>query len=386
MNTQEILFSLLRFELFGEELNEETKNLITPEIFSGLYKLSKAHDLVHLIGDALDKNGFLSENTNARNAFLKQRSMAVYRYEQIQYELEEICAAFEDAKIEHIPLKGSVLRRYYPEPWMRTSSDIDILVRNEDLDRATKIVCDVMHYEIQERNAYNFSMFAENGVHLELHYNLTEDTVSPESVSIFENIWDMTLPVDGFQYRKELTIAAFYFYHISHMAKHFVHGGCGIRPFLDLKILHDNALYNESCSQLLKKGNLFAFAKAARTLAFIWFENEKYTSVTCDMEDYVLQGGVYGTFKNKLAVEQTKKGGRLHYALSRIFLPYEVLKKHYPSLEKHKWLFPFFQVRRWFKLLFKGGIKRSAHELSVNASITNDQQARTRALLENLGL
>ena len=31
-------------------------------------------------------------------------------------------------QIPFLPLKGSVIRQYYPEPWMRTSCDIDILV------------------------------------------------------------------------------------------------------------------------------------------------------------------------------------------------------------------------------------------------------------------
>ena len=91
LKTEQIFFELLRCEMNGVTLLEEIKNLITLEKLPALFKLSKQHDLVHLVADALDKNDLLPENTEARKRFLQERKMAVYRYEQIQYELDEIC-------------------------------------------------------------------------------------------------------------------------------------------------------------------------------------------------------------------------------------------------------------------------------------------------------
>ena len=79
---EKVFFALIRFEINGDELCDEMKNLITPEMLPALFKLSKRHDLVHLIGNALDKNGLLPKNTEAKKRFLQERNMAVYRYEQ----------------------------------------------------------------------------------------------------------------------------------------------------------------------------------------------------------------------------------------------------------------------------------------------------------------
>lgn len=49
--------------------------------------------------------------------------------------------------------------------------------------------------------------------------------------------------------------------------------------------------------------------------------------------------------------------------MSRIFLSYDSLKVLYPTLQKHRWLTPIMQVRR-FRLLFKGKMKTSLHELN----------------------
>ena len=98
---EKAFFALLCFEINGEELEDELNNLITPEILPALFKLAKRHDLAHLIGDALDKNGLLEEGSEAQKRFLRERNMAVYRYEQIQYEFEQIC---ELIKSKCIPL------------------------------------------------------------------------------------------------------------------------------------------------------------------------------------------------------------------------------------------------------------------------------------------
>ena len=60
---EKVFFALIRFEIKGDELCEDVKNLITPDVLPALFKLSKRHDLAHLIGDALDKNGLLPDGT-----------------------------------------------------------------------------------------------------------------------------------------------------------------------------------------------------------------------------------------------------------------------------------------------------------------------------------
>jgi hypothetical protein len=85
-------------------------------------------------------------------------------------------------------------------------------------------------------------------------------------------------------------------------------------------------------------------------------------------------------------VQQQKKGGRLKYALSKIFIPYDVIKFHYPIVQKHRWLTPIMEVRRWFKLIFCGHLKKTAKELKYNSGISNDDAANTRNFLRDIGL
>ena len=161
-----ILFALLRFEISGAELCEADKNLITEDVLPALYKLSKKHDIAHLVGDALDKNGLLLDGSEAKKRFLQERNMAVYRYEQLQYELDCICDTFEEAKIPFIPLKGAVIRQYYPEPWMRTSCDIDILVEEEKLSDAISALKKVLEYTSDEKEVRMMSHYFRQAVYI----------------------------------------------------------------------------------------------------------------------------------------------------------------------------------------------------------------------------
>ena len=180
---------------------------------------------------------------------------------------------------------------------------------------------------------------------------------------------------------------AYYLYHIAHMAKHFEHGGCGVRPFLDIWILENKFPFDkEKFFMLLKDCNLQAFYIGALKLVGVWFENKPHDALTQTMQDYILRGGVYGSKENKVAIQQTKKGGKFRYLISRIFPSHAVLQYAYPVLKKHKWLTPLFWVVRWFRVVFKGKAKSSMKELKTGVQLSQEQTENSKQLLNELGL
>ena len=350
-----------------------------------LYALSKVHDLAHLVAEGLDRNGLLKDDEGSE-FFSRQRIAAVYRYEQIQYELEEICRVLEEAQIEHIPLKGSVIRKYYPEPWMRTSCDIDILVKKENLQTAIEAL-KANGFQYEATNSHDVSMWTPSGVHLELHFDLIESDVAEKSAQQLLQAWERAQPCEGCSYRLKFDDAFFYFYHIAHMAKHFLQGGCGIRPFIDIWILKKHSSFcGEEVETLLRKADLWKFAKNAEKLANIWFGSDEHNETTKQMEDYILQGGVYGTLEQQLAMSQNKKGGKFKHLLSRVFLSYRAMLIYYPSLRKCPILYPFYQVRRWFRIAFCGGRKRAFNEMKLNRNLSQLQKEKAKRLIDDLGL
>ena len=378
-----VMMDLIAYEVCGKSIDKSQYSLTDEELVK-LYKLSKSHDLAHLVGDALIKSNLIGDG-EIKAKFQNQIMLAVYRYEKINYELGRLREAMNEAKIPFIPLKGSVIRQYYPKPWMRTSCDIDILIHESDLERAVAILVDKLAYKRESKGSHDISLFSDYGVHLELHYSLIEENRVGNIESVLQDVWKKADPVaEAFEY--VLSDEMFYYYHIAHMAKHFVDtGGCGVRPFVDVWILNHHVPFDEGKRKaLLAEGRLLTFAAEAQALSEVWFGNTEHTDITRRMQDYLLKGGVYGTTKNRVSVQQVKRGGKFRYAISRIWLPYDTLKFHYPSLVGKRVLLPFYEVRRWFKLLFGGGVKRSVNELRLNSSATNEEQTETKEMLSKL--
>ena len=386
MNQNEIeaLFAILRSAIDGSELNDREMRAVTPTMLPALFRLSARHDVAHLLALGLRRNGLGGEVERGGEAYVLN---AVCRYERQQYEYEKLCAAFERAQVPFLPLKGSVLRAYYPEPWMRTSCDIDVLVHERDAEKAADVLAVDCGCAYHEKGSHDISLFTPAGVHVELHYDLVEDGIANGAAAVLRRVWDTSGIRSGSAFCREMSDEMFYFYHVAHMAKHFEIGGCGIRPFIDLWILDRMDLAGDGKrDRLLEQGRLLKFANAARRLSRIWFSGEAHDAVTRQMEAYILRGGVYGNAENRILVQQQKKGGRAGYALSKVFVPYDVIRFHYPILQKHRWLTPVMEVRRWFKLLFCGHAKRSLRELRFNRAISAEEADAAKDFLEKIGL
>ena len=377
------LFALLRERLSIKKADPKELEIVSEETLPVLYKMAKLHDVAHLLMDGLKERGLLIGETAAK--LEKQRMVAHFRYEQSKYELSALSEALEQAKIPFIPLKGSILRDYYPEPWMRTSCDIDVLVKREDCDRAAEVLSEQLQYRKEVETSHDLSLFTPSGVHIELHYDLNE-----EKFRVFDtltSIWSLVKPEREGGYLHVMPDEVFYFYHIAHMAKHFDEGGCGIRSFLDLWILDHLVEHDEAKRDaILIKEGMYAFAKGSRHLSEVWFSGTEGNDLTDRMQSYILSGGVYGTVSNRVALRQTKEGGRIRYALRRIFLPYSIMKVYYPILQKHKWLTPLWEVRRWVLILFGGRVKNSITELNANREVSEKGIENSKLLLSELGL
>lgn len=383
---EKVFFALIRFEINGDELCDEVKNLITPEMLPALFKLSKRHDLAHLISDALDKNGLLPDRTEAKKRFLQERNMAVYRIEQLRYEYEQTFAILEELQVDYLPLKGTVLRKLYPEDWMRTSADVDVLVHKADLGKIIAALQEKLEYVQESIGAYDAVVISPTGFHLELHFDLITKYDNETANDLLANVWDYTDRV-GNSYQRIMRDDYFYYYHLAHMARHFIDGGCGVRPYVDLWLLnHKISFDKERRNALLEKGGLLKFARGSELLAEIWLNDVEHTQETLWLEDYLLNGGVYGNHENKIVIQQGRSGGRFKYVMSRIFMPIEEMQYRYKILKKHKWLYPFMVIRRCFEIVTRGDSRRIKKELQTSGNLSIKRENELSYVLDYLGL
>ncbi len=380
------MIELIRFELCGGTLSSETEKELAEVNLRELFLLSKKYDLTHIITDVLDKKGLLPKSEEGKEVFLRERQLAIFRHEQIRYELQEICDVLESKKIPYMPLKGAVMCEVYPEAWLRTRCDIDILVHKQDVKEIVRILCEEKGYKDPVEGAHDVSLYSASGVHLELHFFLMEEGGGTlEEKEVLSSVWENAFLVKDSAYHYCMTDEMFYFFHIAHMAKHFRSGGCGVRPLIDLWLLNHVFPFDEKKrKEFLKKGGLLRFEEGVKRTSEVWFSGAESDDLTKEIEKYIFQAGMYGEFENRVLVQRKKKGG-FKYIFSRIFMPYKQMKIQYPILKKQPWLYPFCQIGRWFKVIFHGkSARRSRKELK---SFSNaEKKEHVFALVEELGL
>lgn len=96
-------------------------DLIVSLDLDALYLASQKHMLTAIVGMALRDAGV--ENKNFKHAIAAAQRKAVV----LNHERQMVCNSLSDAGIWHMPLKGSVLKDWYPQFGMRESADCDIL-------------------------------------------------------------------------------------------------------------------------------------------------------------------------------------------------------------------------------------------------------------------
>lgn len=388
-DTRELLRSAVRYALTGNKDNISLLQAADNDELAGLYKLSKAQDLAHLVAHALNENG-VETDSELRSKFEKQLGLAVYRTTLNDSTLARICDLLEEIGVDFIPLKGSVLRAYYPERWMRTSCDIDVLIHECDIDKCCQAITERLGMKCKSRNSHDVPFYSDDNVHLELHFTLIEDGRAAESARILSAVWEHSSLRSGWSHYYEMSDAMFYYYHLAHAAKHLEVSGSGIRQVLDLYILDRICAKDASARDaLLTEGGLYKLCECMRSLSRVWLGDKTADESDLKLEDYLISSGVYGNLENRVSLELDSsgiKGNRIVYVFKRLFLPYETMKYQYPILEKWKILLPFCQVHRWFDRIFRGRLKSARQELVIASRLTETENKSRAELIRSLGL
>lgn len=382
-NAQKLTLELIRYKIAGTSLSKEFANGISEDDLSLVYEISVSQGVVAIVGEALSDLNMI--DGEIKQAFFESQLANLYVTEQIKHELESISSLFEEEKIPFIPLKGSVLRSYYPKPEMRESCDIDALIHPEDLERACDALKNKLGYEQRTRSPHDVGMFAPSEVELELHHILY--TAEDNRKKILDRVWDYADSCNGYEYKCELKKEFFVLYHLIHMVKHVISGGCGIRPFLDLYIIDTKFGYDkEKLKTLTDEAGITKFSDEAFKTAHAWFGKGESDVTTELMSDYIFNAGIYGNFENQVAASLAHNGTKFKNLMERIFMPYDTLKVIYPVIKKYPVLTPFYEVKRWFRIIFKDKAKNQLIIMKHNSNITEEKQTKVAKLMENLGL
>ena len=348
------------------------------EDWDALYESAKMHSVENIfyqaIKDRLDVPDTLKEKVK------KHYLGNIYQQISQDYYSEQIFNALNKKNIPYMPLKGYALRKLYPNPELRTSCDVDFFY---DVSR-TEELSEIMQSEgfVEEKGGRNHSVWRREMITFEPHFYLLSD--NKKFHRYYQDVWEKLKCESGSLY--SFTDEDFYIFFMVHSAKHFTHGGFGIRTVLDIHIYNQaKTLNREYLLCEFEKLGLVQFVETIEKISRCWFEGETMDEKLECVSDYIIESGSYGVSLHRVMINNVKENSvtksKFVYLIRTLFLPYPQMKRRYPILQKCPVLLPFYWIRRWFAVIFKRrkNIKKTVQTMQL---ITDKKVEKYSKILE----
>ena len=126
------------------------------------------------------------------------------RHLALSGELGRLLKSFEREPVTVIPLKGPVLAEtLYPHPALRPCSDLDLLIRREDLERVDALLQRLGYRRVADAHSFRFDVAYDHatvyetasGVRVDLHWALLSEPRYSWDEREAETVWDRAVPV-----------------------------------------------------------------------------------------------------------------------------------------------------------------------------------------------
>lgn len=254
---------------------------------------------------------------------------------------KEITDVFEKEGIRHQILKGAIIKKDYPSPEIREMSDIDLVVYDESLDKAAKVM-ESLGYTNHGLVKHHMIFSKGKELHVEVHWCLFDENADRKQHVYFKNFRAKLM--EGKKYTYEFSHEDFYVYMIAHMAKHFFETGCGIRNLMDIYIYmnkYGSQMDKKYLENELAKCGLTEFEDNMKKLAYIWLDNTQCPEFFENLFAYMVDSGIYGKNENGIWGQLAKEtpvaeGAWIHY----YFPSYSFMVEKYKWLEHKPFLLP----------------------------------------------
>lgn len=392
---RQALLILLRKSLWGES------GSFPPGIdWETVAAIAKDHAVVSLAYD-----GAVAAAAAVPEALLENWKKTLLRgvlhNERLLIAQDALLARFEEAGIPAVVLKGSSVARYYPQPELRVLGDIDILVREADLEAVAGIM-EAQGY-IKRESEHGFHIgYARAGACVEIHYHVTDfpDSAGGQAAEkvtahFLEDIHPGTVGNHTFPVLSESHQAISL---LLHMIRHMFSTGIGLRQLCDWAVYVssvDPALFVGETIPLLSQCGLLRYAEVA-TGACVEYLGlpDQHLSWCAGVEKDVCRAFAADVFRSgNMGAANTEAMGSLftdREAMGRKQAPVQALAvgvnrlayMHFPVMRKYRILLPlawvYLPLRYFVRSLLGLRPKKSAVKVVVSAKKRRDLYEKLR--------
>ena len=324
----EQIFQLIRAFIFDE------KPVLTGEInWDDIFHYCSIHSVTGIVGYVVLKYG-LCEDAEAAAKFESEMILVYGRQYRRRCQMERLIKRLNEHEIDHLLMKGYIIKDLYSVPELRSYGDIDFVIHKEDRIRT----------------------------YCEIHTEILDAEISDgKQREYFHDMWDHSVCIHQhtYQFEKEYHFA----YLIAHLAKHASKKGAGIRMYLDIALFIKEYRNIVNWAEILKRLDeldLKRFFYTVCTACDQWYGIEPPCNIdTIDPKAFdmfaemTFEGGTFGFSNLNDAIEALKETdvsqSRLKTVMNQIFPSADEIQARYTYLQKHRWLLPVAWVDRVFR-------------------------------------
>ena len=365
------LIYLISCALHGTVGKKEVLNDID---FNGLYVLARSHSVAAMVCMALETTEvFQKADQEIKKKWLESKNKAIRKNLLFDTDREILMNEMEAEGIWHMPLKGSILKDWYPQYGMREMSDNDILFDGSKRAQVKQIFLD-HGYFVESYNRSDVDVYQKQPIYnFEMHTSLFCGDDFKEWAEKYAGVKDKLLRDEGKEHRFHFTQEDFYVFVMAHAYKHYSHGGTGIRTLVDTYVMNQKIGKSLDWSYVeteLESLGILDYEKSSRVLAKKLFGSAHPVTEIVLTEDeqqmllYHLGASTYGTVGNRVNNQlHAMQGGekpissltKLKYCFQRLFPGRSWCRQCYPLVYKHPWLLPAFWIWRIIDRLVTNG-------------------------------
>ena len=368
--TQKQLVKMLSSAVRKEQV---TFNLDESIDWEALIEEAKEHKVSGLAYSAVKNNiGQLNIDDALLNEWKRDVIFSSMHQSKHVKQVSELLQVFNDHEIPVIILKGMVLRNLFPNPDLRTMSDVDVLVHEEDLGRIEDMLTAMNFTKVEDPQEKHDVYYKPGGIKIEVHWSLTEDGMFKGGKAYEEGIWDRTREVEVLGV-KTLTLGYndFIFHLIIHMASHVAYHGFGVRYLVDLVVMIEQQGQFIDWQEVIRLIDLCQIRKfsavifrCCEDLFGLKLPKEVAQLATVDsnyltlFEDEVMNSGVHGyresgeVLSRQISYNNQKQLSPLQKMMNLFFPAIDEMSDKYHYAKKNKFLAPIAWIHHLFVGLF----------------------------------
>ncbi len=362
-----------------------------PVNWRALYGIAAAHSLSAILYEAVEKLPSEHKPDDDILACLAQ----LYREQMVTdinltVETERLLALFAQNGIDAMAFKGIITKSDYPKSYLRTMSDVDMLIKEDKRYIAEKILLDEGYKK--ESVGFKDSSFRKDGIlHFEIHTNLLEEDAP--GFEYFSKIWDRAEQRESKFF--VMSLEDTYLFMLEHLANHILFGGAGLRMYLDVYLFnknHKSELKREYVDFVLSKLNLAEFERETVKISENFFSPSTKFEGDFKTEAFILSLSTFGSREVYFAANAVKskdsssaKNG-IKLVLGKVFPSFKALKLKYRAVKSVPVLYPVFIPVFWFERAF---IRRNINIGSVSSYFESSDSQKAKVLKDiyiSLGL